>query len=309
MTRRHRLSFQAVHAARIGYQARQTMAETAEASVLGTTSRGLFLQTTGRWIVFLSYYERFCSPLTITLRLPAPALYSVERGDPVIVQRQRLTFPTAKVGVLLPEETWRPPAPSVDLCSSGERVKGLKQMAAAIADAGREQAFGLLLRSLLGLPTEGPLPAEQRSLLDVVVALRGKLEEGDGDGAAAVAGRLLGRGRGLTASGDDFLAGLLLFAHRHPGTVRPALPFPSFSQAVVDAAYQKTTTISANLIECAARGHADERLLAAADCVATGSPAPGKCLPPLLGWGASSGVDALVGMACTAIAETISPET
>lgn len=301
MVPERRPALQEIQAASIGYQARQTMADTEEATVLGTSSRGLFLQMAGRWVVFLSY-ERFCSPLTITLRLPpVPALHSVERGETVTVQSQRLNFPAASVGVLLPEGAWQPPAPSVDLRSAGEREKGLKQMAAAIAGAGREQGFGLLLRPLLSLPTERSLPAEQRALLDVVVALLGKLEAGDGDGAAAVAGRLLGRGRGLTASGDDFLVGLLLLAHRHPGAVRFDLPLASFSRGVVDAAYQKTTTISANLIECASRGHADERLLAASDWIAGGRPTLSECLPPVLSWGASSGVDAVVGMACISI--------
>jgi len=291
-----------IQAASIGYRARQALAAARQASdretrVLGTTSRGLFLQGPERQIMFLSY-ERYRSPLTITLGAPAPALHTVANGDAALVHSERLTFPAAKVAVVLPDGTWRPAAPPAELRPLKDRVEGLKQMAKAIAEAGKERELGRLLRPLLSLPRETALPAEQRWLLEVVVALQGKLRDGDGEGAATIASRLLGRGRGLTASGDDFLIGLLVFASRYPAAVRPAFPCAAFGRAVVDAAREKTTAISANLIACAADGDSDERLLAAADCIATGSPPARECLPPLMGWGASSGVDALAGMAC-----------
>lgn len=293
------LPLQVIRAADVGYRARQAMAVWHRATVLGSTSRGLFLQGPGRWLIFLSY-ERYRSPLTVTVADSASALHSVEKGDAVLIQGQRLTFLAAKAGVILTESTWRPAAPSGALRSFPDRVEGLKQMAVDIVEAGRDREMGLLLRPLLSLPGGGPLPGEQRALLDVVIALQETLRNGDGEGAAAAAGRLLGRGRGLTASGDDFLVGLLLFANRHPAAIRSTLPLDAFSQAVVDAAYEKTTTLSANLIECAADGHSDERLLAAADSIATGTPPGQWCLSPLMGWGASSGVDALAGMACAA---------
>lgn len=289
----------ALRAADIGYLARQTVAAARRAKVLGTTSRGLFLQSAGRWLIFLSY-ERYRSPLTINMASPTPALQSVDAGDDVLLHSDHLTFPTADADVLLPDETWRPAAPRAVLRPFADRVEGLKKMAAAVPGARQEQELGLLLRPLLSLPRETPLPEEQRSLLALAIALQGRLRDGDGDGAAAVAGRLLGRGRGLTASGDDFLIGLLLFANRHPAAVRPSFAVDGFSRAVVDAAYEATTTISANLLECAADGHGDERVMDAADSIATGIPDPGECLPPLLSWGASSGVDALAGMTCAA---------
>ncbi len=291
------LPLQVIRAADVGYQARQTVATRQQAKVLGSTSRGLFLQGAGRWLIFLSY-ERYRSPLTVTVPGSAATLHSVEKGDTVLIQEKRLTFLAANAGVVLPASTWRPAPPPDVLGSFPDRVESVKQMAVEVVEAGRERELGLLLRPLLSLPEEEPLPNEQRSLLDVVIALQETLRNGDGEGAAAAAGRLLGRGRGLTASGDDFLIGLLLFANRHPAAIRPNLPLDAFSRAVVDAAYEKTTTLSANLIECAADGHSDERLLAAADCIAAGTPPGRACLPPLMAWGASSGVDALVGMAC-----------
>jgi hypothetical protein len=65
---------------------------------------------------------------------------------------------------------------------------------------------------------------------------------------------------------------------------------------VVEAAYRDTTTLSANLIECAALGLADERLIQANDYLAVGNFQLPEISSGLLSWGNSSGVDALVGM-------------
>ena len=98
----------------------------------------------------------------------------------------------------------------------------------------------------------------------------------------------------MTASGDDFLIGFLLWLNRWATSV-PWLQ--ALNEVMAADAYEKTTTLSANLIECAMRGEGDERLTAMADSLAVGKPAVETCLGPLRGWGASSGGDALVGMA------------
>ena len=72
------------------------------------------------------------------------------------------------------------------------------------------------------------------------------------------------------------------------------------------AAYEKTTTLSANLIDCAARGLANERLINTLDWILTGEPGEANVIANLLGWGNSSGVDAFTGMA--AAIKSSSPE-
>ena len=102
---------------------------------------------------------------------------------------------------------------------------------------------------------------------------------------------LLGHGRGLTPSGDDFILGVLLLLSRYTAA-RPSQDFAP----LIEAAYQKTTTVSANLLEAAARGLADERLIEVLEALMS---APGhgeESITALLGWGSSSGVDALAGM-------------
>ena len=96
---------------------------------------------------------------------------------------------------------------------------------------------------------------------------------------------LLGLGPGLTPSGDDLLAGALLARAR-----RGAAPAPP--EALLSVARRRTTTLACNLLELAARGLADERLVNLADHVNTGGP----CNRAFMDWGAHSGVDALLGM-------------
>jgi hypothetical protein len=65
---------------------------------------------------------------------------------------------------------------------------------------------------------------------------------------------------------------------------------------VISKARQTTTSISANLLECATLGQGDERLIAALDGIINGSLSPQDCASNFLALGASSGVDALVGI-------------
>ncbi|MCK5314644.1 MAG: DUF2877 domain-containing protein, partial [Anaerolineales bacterium] len=69
------------------------------------------------------------------------------------------------------------------------------------------------------------------------------------------------------------------------------------NRQVVEAAYVKTTRLSANLIEMAAHGKGDERLIKTLDPLMSDIPNESEALRDLLGWGHSSGVDAFVGMA------------
>ncbi len=123
------------------------------------------------------------------------------------------------------------------------------------------------------------------------------LKTKDLDGIFSALTPFLGLGAGLTPSGDDMILGLLL-AYRRWGTVlKTAFDLAKLNDRLNQAASQKTTLLSANLITCASQGQADERLIHALDGIMVGSPAPDQCAQDLANWGNSSGCDALVGMA------------
>jgi hypothetical protein len=106
----------------------------------------------------------------------------------------------------------------------------------------------------------------------------------------------LGRGPGLTPAGDDLALGFLLGLNRWGDQLCPHLPPEPINQALTEAARHTTTALSASLIECAARGLADERLMAALDGLVTGNLGEGRIVDHFLGWGHTSGAAAMEGM-------------
>ncbi len=106
----------------------------------------------------------------------------------------------------------------------------------------------------------------------------------------------LGSGPGLTPAGDDLALGFLLALNRWGDRLRPDLPLDRINRTLVEAARQNTTALSASLIECAAAGSADERLISALDGLVSGNLGEDRIVEHLLGWGHSSGAAAMQGM-------------
>ena len=109
--------------------------------------------------------------------------------------------------------------------------------------------------------------------------------------AAAAARPLVGMGPGLTPSGDDALAGMeaALHALGHPAA--------GFLTAALDDVAERTTAVSATLLRHAARGEFAERthrllaeLLGSDDAALPGA------VERAAAWGATSGMDGLVGV-------------
>ena len=282
----------ALGAGRLALSALQTPGP---ATVLGVTSRGLFLRSSSRWITFLSF-ESYLSPLTITLDGVVQKLQDASVGAPIFMQSGLLLFPAVAVGVRLPSSrSWSPAMPSGNHRSPSEQLNELRTTVQQIDRHGNEGGLGPLLPYLLAMAGETRLAAAQRHMLQLVLKLKEALRRQELVGALDAANGLLGLGPGLTAAGDDFLIGLLLLVNRWCSTNAPGHFLTALNKALVEAAYRKTTTISANLIECATRGEADERLLAMVDGIVRGSPHSASWFPPLSRWGASSGIDALCG--------------
>ncbi|MHB9033822.1 MAG: oxamate carbamoyltransferase subunit AllH family protein, partial [Anaerolineae bacterium] len=101
-------------------------------------------------------------------------------------------------------------------------------------------------------------------------------------------------------SGDDLISGLLLTYNRYQEVLKPPFSLANLNSAILESAYMKTTKLSANLIECASLGQADERLISALDGILAGTTHTARCADLIISWGSSSGCDALVGMALAA---------
>lgn len=305
-----------LHTQSIGRAASATLTSESRAIVTGLTSRGIFLLTPASHILFVSF-EMHRGPLTITLAerssensafdpgsnnlsryyLAFP-LRSIQMGSPARLTPCQIAFVdadfTIAVGV---DSVWQPGPPPDPIRSHNNQLQTLKHVAREVILTKGAAGFSDLLPPLLG---ESATAAAASDVLSPVLRLRESLRNGEWAEAAETMSRLLGLGRGLTPSGDDLILGLLLALNRQP-VKRPrrgvSAGIEMLNRLVIEQAYKKTTALSANLIECAANGEADERLIAAVDGILTGQPDLSECVRHLSDWGASSGVDALVGMA------------
>lgn len=113
---------------------------------------------------------------------------------------------------------------------------------------------------------------------------------GEMEQARVGAGRLAGLGSGLTPAGDDFLAGVMLWAwlaHPEPGL---------FCETLLDAAGPRTTTLSAAFLRAAAGGECSAAwhyLLTALSCGAEDELE--AAVKGVLAHGHTSGADMLAG--------------
>lgn len=124
-----------------------------------------------------------------------------------------------------------------------------------------------------------------------VAALATAWKSGDADAVLAAAAALAGWGPGLTPSGDDFLAGLMLALWAREGEAARPL-----CAQIVAAAAPRTTRLSGAFLRAAADGLADERWHALLYALAGASgPALEQAAQAVLAFGATSGLDMLAG--------------
>lgn len=276
----------------IGRAAWRTWSHDQPANVIGVTSRGLFIRAADR-VVFVSF-ETQRGPLTITLGRSIERLRALHVGDAATFVNNRLIFPTTAITIAAsPDVVWQAPSPVTSPSPIDQQLKTVQQIASLIVAREPDRGFSPLLAPLLDLPFNGPLSTDHATLLNILRTLRQAVRENDVPSAQTSIDRLLGRGDGLTPAGDDCVLGLLLMLNRWPH----GIDGHDLNPLVIEAAYHQTTTLSANLIECAVEGQADERLLNVVDGIVTGQPTISECVDCALSWGNSSGIDALVGMA------------
>ena len=250
--------------AHIGSIAWQKLAQAQTARIWGITSRGVFLHLASDWLVFLSL-EQWRGPLTLNLSPAATGmLRNLSLETAVEIHPSRLCFERPPLQFTLDEvPAWSAPPP---------------QTGSVLSPQERQQRLETVSQHLNSPPG--------RRLPPVI----------DCASTSAALEQNLGLGEGLTPANDDLALGFLLAANRWGGLLCPEMELQSINQRLQQAAYQKTTLLSANLIECAAQGQADERLILALDSIITGKPGLDDCIASLSTWGSTSGTYALMGM-------------
>lgn len=281
----------------IGSVAAEALSVEQDLCVVGTTSRGVFIQTTGRWILFLSF-ETTMSPLTVSLGSGSEVLEAVMPGTAARCATGWLEFADPSVRVSLDMRApWLPPAPEGAPGPLPDRLGRLAELTSKIPPARPAGEISALLPRILEPASVDQDASGESERARSMRRLRRGLQTGNADNVASELAGFLGLGLGLTPSGDDLIIGLLLAIHRWGMQGWGAASRSKLYREIIRAAYERTSTISSNLIECAAAGGADERLLHAVDHLWSGYPSRAEALAGLLDWGASSGADALAGMA------------
>ncbi|MEU5881792.1 DUF2877 domain-containing protein [Spirillospora sp. NPDC047279] len=202
--------------------------------------------------------------------------HGVREGSDAFVGDARVETDGLQVRV----RRWWDPSPALGPLSPTALARGVRALDAAVDAAGGAAACGLA-----GHPD--PL------------LLAGHCAAGDLADAVEAAERIVGLGPGLTPSGDDILAGLLVALRLVGGAVRHggnAVWLADWLGAAVTAdAGTRTTALAATLLHCAAAGQAGAEVAAVLRCVAGQEP-PGPAVRRLLSAGHTSGADLAWGL-------------
>jgi hypothetical protein len=285
----------------VGETAFAELSQRQAGQVFGVTSRGIFIRTESGGLIFLSF-EKYRGPLTINLAKPFTPFQALQNGESVSTGENRLKIPAAHIEVLAaPEVVWYiPPAGLHQAAPVPQRLARCASLAVQLVAEKGKAGFSPILYDLLSLAggeNERQIEPALQPLFSQAHRLPARLQEKDLSSVLEILTAFLGCGRGLTPSGDDFVMGLLLTLNRWPRSGWNGSLLAALNAQLIAAARQRTTTLSAALLACAARGEADERLIAALDFICTGQGDEARQVAGLAGWGASSGLDALAGMA------------
>ncbi|MFC0039382.1 DUF2877 domain-containing protein [Actinomadura rayongensis] len=259
------------------------------------------------------------------------ALRGVLDGPPRAA-RVLARFPTAlylelrgpgepKVVAVVTSDAARPPNAVVLAAAARDRpFLRVGDRAGARVGEGRVEAGGLVVRArrrfdprpALGAPSSATvalgLRAVERALAGAAggldghpapALLAGRCAGDDLAGAVEAAERIVGLGPGLTPSGDDILAGLLAALRLVGGALRDGARAVRLAEwlgaAVTEDADTRTTSLSATLLHCAARGETSAEVGALLRGVAGREP-PVPALRRLLAVGHTSGADLAQGV-------------
>ena len=278
---------------RCGWYAEEIFETASALKVLGSTSRGVFLQAPRGQVLLLSY-DPYAGPLTANLDGSTHALRNMTPGEVFQITPQALVHPYVTVLRAAPPP-WREPEPLGQPLPPHLRYDLLIQAAEITS---REKGSAGYAQLLLPVLHRQPPPDGSENIYAQLLILSANLAGGLQAAAVQSAIPFLGWGHGLTPSGDDFLDGLILFYSRWP-LLSPLPPADTeeFCSSILQAAKSRTTSLSVSLLELAVLKTGDERLIAAVDGLAAGSTELKDWLPRLLTYGSSSGGDALLGMA------------
>lgn len=276
----------------IGAAAQESMVKKTSGRVAGVTSKGAFLRADDR-ILFLTAAD-YRSPFNLTLESVDHLFSALQPGDGFDITENSILFNGRGFNLLTSgAEVWQPSQPARLVFSVEEQRKRAGLLINEIKRIDDDKGFLFLTR-----PSNALTIDHQRGIHQAATRLLLAFRIKDQDAFMSSAQKLLGAGGGLTPSGDDFLTGFFLYHFRRiqAGTGEP-VNLSEWWGELTRLAFEKTTTISANRLEYAARGWSEDLFLRVIDHLFNpGVNFSGELPRLLLNFGHSSGVDTLMGI-------------
>ncbi|HET7820515.1 MAG TPA: DUF2877 domain-containing protein [Ornithinibacter sp.] len=250
--------------------------EPGDATVVAVHRYALYLSVRGSVLPVVTS-DAVALPNAVRLAVASGRVaWGVEVGQAVQVGGGRVALPGVDV---VAARTWRP-----------ARVRPVEPPRAGCSDGRRGSHLGTQLWPSGAGSESGWLADGIRAVCSDVGCSEGRRGSHVSTRllTAAVA-RLVGKGPGLTPSGDDALAGALLVAHALGNG-------PGLADAV-RARLAATTAVSAALLDAAADGYAARQVVTLVDAAVAGDPdAVRRALPAVLAIGHTSGADTVTGI-------------
>jgi hypothetical protein len=269
----------------IGHWGMNALQEAQSASVLGITSQGIFLLVDQQNVVFLST-QRFHGPLTANVE--ALPQHKLKIGQQVDIHLPSIR--TSDISFHLPEHIipWKPAPFRIPLDALQEIEISMQNLSEIINRMSAHNQYGKI--SKIAAERSLSIHEKKKMLLEKLGTNRDQSKTEHNKSNLHFLQQQLGRGNGLTPEGDDLVCGYILTRYYQGKLER------NVCVDLARLARERTTSLSACLIECAVEGGADERVLNALHYLADGNGNPEKILEELLSYGSSSGIATLAGM-------------
>lgn len=270
-------SIRRITAHTIGHIASETLSKQSKASICGVTSKGIFAITPSRDILFFTD-QPYRGPLTINLHEGLSSLQSLSPNSPLSLSSNKVFFnrKQIEIQILAKSQIWYPPK----LSKSTVTQKMLSTRSDEIEQRLKHRSIN----------------NTSAHFSDLISTLSKGITSNEVDQLLEELKKLIGYGSGLTPSGDDFVCGFIIAARVWQDILLSGFPLHPFITGIQQIARQKTTSLSANLIACAAQGSADERVLNTLIWLHEGEGNLNQIIKELRSYGSSSGFDTLRGI-------------
>ena len=281
-----------IRSLRIGAHILGAISKSKQASILGLSSKGIFLLVNKRHVALITT-EPYASPLTINIDSYQDLEKCLVNNDTVEITKGDIYF--NRIGLKIINTTakrWVPPEPApvnTDYRAIQKRIEYL------LLDLEPEITRSEFLEVVRSNYLTG---ADDRSsvLIQKIHRLHHVLSSNDTIKSIEAILPFIGLGQGLTPSGDDFIAGLLLIFNRWKSVFQVDIDLKEMNAAIINHAKTATSLLSANLIELATKGQADERIIDLLDYLITGNKISHNLSKDLLSYGNTSGMEVLAGI-------------